>query len=102
MNSDKSVTANFGGPVTRRVKLESSIPVYTNTAGAAYASAGSFDTIKTPAGLLHEGLVFDQDKYSVTLSGGWNSDFSAQGTPAIISLLSVAKGSVIIDNVVVQ
>jgi hypothetical protein len=99
--SDRTVTVNYGA-VPRRLKVTSTIPIYAATLTDAYSQAGNSDTIKMAAGVLTETLTMNR-AIGVTLSGGYDSGFTAQGTtPTFLKGITVAAGSAVLDNIVLQ
>lgn len=98
--SDRRVTVNYGA-VTRRLMVTSTVPVYAATLMDAYSQAGNGDTIMMPAGVLTETLTMNR-QIGVTLSGGYDSGFTVQGMPTVLTGITVAAGSAVLDNLVLQ
>lgn len=97
---DRNLTVNFG-LVTRRFMVAATPPTYTTNLLDAYSAAGNNEAIRLPAGLLDESLTMNRN-IVVSLLGGYDSGFTAQGSPTVLHALIVAAGSAIIDNIVLQ
>lgn len=99
--SDRKLSVNFGS-VMRRIKVEGfGLATYATTVSGAYRSAGFGDRIKMPAGLLDEHLTMDKAEM-IELRGGYDSGFTTQGSPTVLRSITVAAGTVYLDNIVLQ
>jgi hypothetical protein len=99
--SDRTVTVNHG-LVPRRLMVTSTIQIYAATLLDAYNQAGNSATIKMTAGSLPETLTMDKG-LDVTLSGGYDSNFTTQGTtPTFLKGIIIVAGRAVLDNIVLQ
>jgi len=100
LTSAKSITANFG-PLTRQVKLDASWPIYTATVAEAYTSSITGNEIKLSRALLNEHVILNRP-VEITLTGGYNNDFTVQGEPTVLRSMTVAAGSAVVDNIILH
>lgn len=100
LESDKRISANFG-MVARQVKLDASWPMYKATAAEAYASSSNGDTIMLGGTLLNENLILNLG-VNISLKGGYDSGFTAQGGATALRSITVAAGSAVIDNIILK
>ena len=82
--------------------LESPTVAYS-TLQAAYNAAGDGNTIQCRNVTLNEDTNFNRD-IEITITGGYNSDFSAQGSQAtvIIGEPSLSTGKLTGDNITIK
>lgn len=100
VTSDHTVSATFGSYPVKKTPGSSS--AYYFTIQSAYDASSGDDLIQTQTGDISENLLFNLD-VAVTLSGGYQSDFSTQnGFTNIHGSLTVSSGSVTIENLVIQ
>ncbi|MDU0460624.1 MAG: hypothetical protein RW306_17990 [Geobacteraceae bacterium] len=104
LSSDKSVTANFSLLTLPAVRIGGVAPVYMNpaTLSNTYLNAPNNAVIEMKSGILAESFTANLGK-SVTVRGGFNSDYSANtGSTAISGPLNIQLGSITIDNLTVD
>lgn len=104
LSSDKSVTANFSLLALPAVRIGGASPVYMNPATLlnTYQNALNNAVIEMKSGFLAESFTSSQNK-SVTVRGGFNSDYTANaGYTAISGPLNIQLGSVTVDNLTVN
>ena len=102
MDSDKVVTATFS--VMPPLRIISTGTNYFETLLSAYATAqdGKAITIDARALDLKEHLDFNRNVF-VTLKGGYSVDFTSQtGATTIQGKLTIGKGSLVVDRVIIK
>ncbi len=105
MNAPKSCTATFSA-CGDHAKVASSGLSYLTIGGAgnAYANAQNPDTIQLIATSFSEALDLNRnDNIMVTLSGGYGCGYAAPASYSfILGSLTISKGTVIIDHIIIQ
>ncbi len=104
LSSDKSVTANFSLLTLPAVRIGGVSPAYMNpaTLSNTYLNAPNNAVIEMKSGILAESFTANLNK-SVTVRGGFNSDYTANtGNTAISGPLNIQAGSITIDNLTVN
>jgi hypothetical protein len=100
MNAPKSCTANFASCASQPAKNAANPypSIY-----AAYNSANTVngDTIKILALVLDETLEFNRP-LSIVLKGGFDCSFNSNPSTSMVQAVSVGKGSVIMDNLIIR
>jgi hypothetical protein len=100
VTSDHAISATFGSYPVKKTPGSSSS--YYFTIHSAYDASSGGDLIQAQAGDLTENLLFDLD-IAVTLSGGYQSDFSAQsGFTTIHGSLTINSGTLIVENLIIE
>jgi hypothetical protein len=97
-------TINFTHPYANYLVriLSGAVTKSYATLQSAADEAFSGDFIQTQATSLNENLNFSSD-ISVTLKGGYNSDFTSQtGYTTIIGSLIISNGTVTVENMLIQ
>ena len=104
INLGKAVATLGGGGSAIYVEPSGSCggnsPCYTNIQDAINAAV-SGDTIKIYQNATAQALMMNAAK-SVTLQGGWNASFTVQTSDTTITSLSIQKGSVAVDSLVLH
>lgn len=75
-------------------------PCYS-TIQAAIDAADSGTTVKIAQGTYNEDLNISRS-VDLVLQGGWNATFTAQSSSTTIGSMTISKGSVTVDKLVVQ
>lgn len=103
MNSDRSVTAQFDLNPSQAVRNETGGISYYSTLQNAYDLAAPSSLLKVLAFEFNEDLNANQSK-TITLSGGYNSDYTAanSGDTVIRGSLTVSSGMLILNGIVIQ
>ena len=84
------------------VRIQRTSPAYFTTLQDAYNNAVSGETIQGHTEVLTGNLNINIDK-SITLSGGFNCDYSStSGITTIQGTLSITAGSALIENIMLQ
>jgi len=101
MSADRNVTATFN--IVDRVQLTSGAPLNHPGIESAYAAAAAGAEIKAQTFLFPENLLFNEDK-QVTLSGGWDGDYSTNSDSytTIQGKLVIRSGSVRLRKITIR
>lgn len=97
---DRTITINFG-LVPRRVLLSSGMNVFSASVGGAYEAAAGGNQIKITSGFFGEELYLNRPINTI-LKGGYDSGFTTQGTATVMRSITVASGSAVVDNIILQ
>jgi hypothetical protein len=102
MNNDTSVTATFNKDVAHSVRIDDATTTYYSSISAACYYAVSGDIIKV------WGTDFTENPWlyngtAVTIRGGFNSTYATNsGYTTLHGTLTIAAGSAVIDQLVIQ
>ncbi len=97
---DRNVTATF--TLAQAVRLLTAPPVYFDSIQAAFSAATGNVTIQGRGAVLTEDLTLSK-AYVYTFKGGFDGGFSSQsGVTMIQGKLTVGKGSMVVDRLIVR
>lgn len=101
LNGDATVTVTFDEDTVHTVRIDGPTPVYYPTLQQAYDQAGPNDTIQAWGINLAESIVCGNST-QVKITGGYDQQYQHQTGATAVSGLTVAKGAVIVDQIVIR
>ncbi|RLB74295.1 MAG: hypothetical protein DRH03_01575, partial [Deltaproteobacteria bacterium] len=94
---------NHGPSATNTVKIDWATPVYDTIIQRACDSAYSGDSVSIQIGNFNEDLTFADESKDLFLQGGFDSGFNDQvGMTKIIGKLTISKGTLTVDRLMIQ
>jgi parallel beta-helix repeat protein len=103
MDTDKAVTATFNTDKDHSVRIDLPTMKYYSSISAAYLAASAASIIKAWGTDFTENLLF-KSNIAITLKGGYNAGYTSStgGATTLHGTLTVGKGSLTVENLVVQ
>lgn len=102
MDGTKEVTVAFNRDMANAVRIDLPAPGPYSTLSAAYSHAFSGAVLKAWGTWFEETLNASEDK-AISLKGGYNRDYtSINGFATLIGALTVGKGSLTVENLIIR
>lgn len=102
LNGDRTVGVSFTRDTAYTARIDGATPVYYPTLGQAYSAATAVGNVIEVWGIdLPESLVCGADT-TVTIRGGYDQPYQNQSAVTGIQGLTIGKGTVTVDGIVVK
>ena len=98
----RAVRGGMGGSVyvNKDGTCSDQTPCYT-TIQEAMSAAETGYTIKITQGVYNESIILNESKV-LKLQGGWNSNFTIQSSYTTVSSMTISKGTIQADKIILQ